>query len=98
MNVCIEAFGHLWCMVDYSSFEDLAYSQGKHDQHNSAEFSACYQGEHNPFPLMTKGESDLALPSSPNGKIVGIMTQIWIYDTGAVLDGNSLMSQIIVQT
>jgi len=51
---------------------------------------ACTQGEHNPLPLMTKGESDLGLPSSPKGEIVGIMTQIWHYDTGVVLDGNSL--------
>jgi len=31
-----------------------------------------------PFPLMSKGESDLVwfLPSSPKGKIVGIMIQV----------------------
>lgn len=41
--------------------------------------------------------SDLGLPSSPKGEIVGIMTQVWNYDTGAVLDGNSLRWQIIFQ-
>jgi len=33
---------------------------------------ACTQGEHDPFPLMKKGESDLVFPSSPKGEIVGI--------------------------
>ena len=41
--------------------------------------------------------SELGLPSSPKGEIVGIMTQVWHYDTGVVLDGNSLRWQIIVQ-
>jgi len=39
---------------------------------------------------MTKGESDLGLPSSPKGEIVGIMIKIWHYGAGFVLDGNSL--------
>ena len=36
------------------------------------------KGEHDPFPLMSKGESDLVLllPSSPKGEIVGIMIQV----------------------
>jgi len=58
-------------------FVDLAYSQGEHGQHT--EISACTQGEHNPLPLMTKGENDfedLGLPSSPKGEIVGIMVQV----------------------
>ena len=57
-----------------------------------AEVSACPQGEHSPLPLMSKGESDLVwwLPSSPKGEIVGILAQVWRYDTGVVLDGNSL--------
>ena len=40
--------------------------------------SACTQGEHDPLPLMSKGESDLVLllPSSPKGEIVGIMIQM----------------------
>ena len=44
------------------------------------ENSACTQGEDDPFPLMSKGVSDLVflLPSSPKG------------DTGVFLDGNSL--------
>ena len=41
--------------------------------------------------------SDLGLPSSPKEEIVGIMTQVWHYDIGVVLDGNSLRWQIIVQ-
>ncbi len=41
-----------------------------------SENSTGTQGEHEPFPLMTKGESDLMLPSSPKGEIVGIMTQV----------------------
>jgi len=41
--------------------------------------------------------SDLGLPSSPKGEIVGIMTYVWHYDTGVVLDGNSLRWQITVQ-
>jgi len=51
------------------------------------------KGEHNPLPLMTKGENDfedLGLPSSPKGEIVGIMVQVWSYGTGVVLDGNSI--------
>ena len=41
-----------------------------------SENSACTEGEHNPLFLMTKGESnsDLGLPSSPKGEIIGIMT------------------------
>jgi len=53
--------------------------------------------EHNPLLLMTKGESDLGLPSSPEGEIVSIMTQVWHYDIGVVLDGNSLRWQITIQ-
>lgn len=34
---------------------------------------ACTQGEHDPLPLMSKWESDLVVPSSPKGEIVGIM-------------------------
>ena len=49
------------------------------------------------MPLMTKGENDLGLASSPKGEIVGIMTQVWRYDIGVVLDGNSLKWQIIAQ-
>ena len=41
--------------------------------------------------------SILGLRSSPKGEIVGIMTQVWHYGTGVVLDGNSLKGQIIVQ-
>ena len=44
---------------------------------NILESSTCTQGEHDPLPLMTKGESDLVLPSSPKGEIVGIMTQVF---------------------
>jgi len=39
-------------------FADLANTQGEHGQHSRAEISACTQGEHNPLPLMTKGEND----------------------------------------
>jgi len=43
-----------------------------------SENSACTQGEHDPLPLMTKGESDLVwlLPSSLKGEIVGIMMYV----------------------
>ena len=43
-----------------------------------SENSTCTQGEHDPFPLMSKGESDLVwlLPSSPKGEIVGIMIKV----------------------
>ncbi len=41
--------------------------------------------------------SDLGLPSSPKGEIVGIMTEVWRYVTGVVLDGNSLRWKILVQ-
>jgi len=36
------------------------------------------EGETDPLPLMSKGESDLVLlfPSSPKGEIVGIMIQV----------------------
>ena len=39
----------------------------------------------------------LRLPSSPKGEIVGIMILVWLYDTGVVLDGNSLKWQWSVQ-
>ena len=92
-------YGGLWFFLKKISFADLAYSQGEHDQYNRAEFSACSQGEHNPLPLMTKGENDLrilGLPSSPKGEIAGIMIQVWCYGTGVVLDGNSLKWEIFV--
>ena len=41
--------------------------------------------------------SDFGLPSSPKGEIFGIMTQVWHYGTGVVLDGNSLKWKISVQ-
>ena len=43
-----------------------------------SENSACTQGEHDPLPLMSKGESDLVLllPSSPKGEIVSIMKKV----------------------
>ena len=41
--------------------------------------------------------SDLRLSSSPKGEIVGIMTKVWCYVTGVVLDGNSLRWKILVQ-
>ena len=46
---------------------------------NISENSTSTQGEHDPFPLMSKGESDFVwlLPSSPKGDIVGIMIQGW---------------------
>ena len=37
------------------------------------------QGEHNPLPLMSKGDNEveaLRLPSSPKGEIVGIMAKV----------------------
>jgi len=45
---------------------------------STSEISACTHGEHDPLPLMSKGESDLVLllPSSPKGEIVGIMIQV----------------------
>jgi len=80
-------------LLEEQLFADLVYSQGEHGQHRRAEISACTQGEHNPLPLMTKGENDfedLGLPSSPKGEIVGIMVQVWSYGTSVVLDGNSI--------
>ena len=41
--------------------------------------------------------SDLGLPSSPKGDIIGIMTQVWCYGISVVLDGDSLKGQITVQ-
>jgi len=41
--------------------------------------------------------SDLGLPSSPKREIAGIMTQVWHYDTGVILDGNSLRWKITIQ-
>ena len=37
------------------------------------------------------------MPSSPKGEIVGIMTLVWLYGTGVVLDGNSLKWKNYVQ-
>ena len=45
-------------LLEEHLFADLAYSQGEHGQHSRVEISACTQGEHNHFPLMTKGEND----------------------------------------
>jgi len=48
--------------------EILPIVRGEHGQHSRAEISACTLGEHNPLPLMTKGENDfedLGFPSSP---------------------------------
>ena len=45
-------------LLEEHLFADLAYSQGEHGQHSRVEISACTQGEHNPLPLMTKGEND----------------------------------------
>jgi len=66
MDVCIESFSdrkviydvYVMVLLEEHLFADPAYNQGKHGQHNRAEISACTQGEHNPFPLMTKGEND----------------------------------------
>jgi len=80
-------------LLEEHLFADLVYSQGEHGQHNRAEISSCTQGEHNPLPLMSKGENDfedLGLPSSPKGEIVGMMVQVWSFGTGVVLDGNSI--------
>jgi len=41
--------------------------------------------------------SDLGLPSSPKGEIVGIMTQVLLYDIGVVPYGNSLKWKITAQ-
>ena len=41
-----------------------------------SENSTCTQGEDDPLPLMSKGESDLVVPSSPKGEIVGIMIKV----------------------
>jgi len=60
-------------------FANLAYNQGEHGQHSRVEISACTQGEHNPFPFMTKCKSDLGLPSSPKGG------DCWNYDIGLAL-------------
>ena len=62
MDVCTKSYGDR--KVLYSSsrtyfFADLAYSQGEHGQHSRTEISACTRGEHNPLPLMTKGENNL---------------------------------------
>ena len=45
---------------------------------NILENSACTQWEHDPLPLMSKGERDLVLllPSNPKGDIVRIMIQV----------------------
>ena len=42
------------------------------------ENSTCTQGDHDPLPLMSKGESYLVwlLPSSPKGEIIEIMIQV----------------------
>ena len=56
-----------------------------------------------PFPLMSKGESDLVwwLPSSPKGEIVGIMIQVLSLmathsETGTG-DGILIRGQILIQ-
>ena len=61
---------------------DLAYSQGEHGHHNRAKISAWTQGEHNPLPLMSKGENDfewLGVAIKSKGGYY------WHYDTGLAL-------------
>jgi len=75
-------YGGLWFFLKNISFVDLAYSQGEHNQHSKAEFSACSQGEHNPLPLMTKGENDF--------EDFGVAIKFkggdcWHYETGVAL-------------
>jgi len=41
--------------------------------------------------------SDLGLPSSLKGEIFGIVTEVWHFDLGVFLDGNSLRWKILVQ-
>ena len=52
--------------------------------YRSGSFSggACSQGEHNPLPLMSKGENeaeDFEVAISPKGEIVGIMFLVYWY-------------------
>jgi len=48
-------------LLEEHIFVDLVYSQGEHGQHRRAEISACTQGEHNPLPLMRKGDNTLKI-------------------------------------
>jgi len=75
-------YGGSWFFLKNISFANLAYSQGEHAQYSRAEFSACSQGEQNPFPLMTKGENDF------EDLRVAIMSKggdCWHYDTRVAL-------------
>ena len=82
-------------------FADLTYSQGEHEQHTSTEqrLQHVLRGSITLFPWWQRWGmtlSDLGLPSSPKGEIFGIMTQVWHYGTGVVLDGNSLRWKISI--
>jgi len=51
-------YGGSWFFLKKISFADLVYSQEEHDQLSKAKTLACSQGEHNPLPLISKGEND----------------------------------------
>jgi len=72
----------LWFFLKKISFADLAYIHGEHDQHSRTEFSGYSQEEHNPFPLMTKGENDfedLGVAIKSKGG------DCWHYDSGLAI-------------
>ena len=60
----------------------LPIYQGELGQHSRAEISACTQGEHNPFPLMSKGENDF---ESLGVAIKSKGGDCWHYDRGLAL-------------
>ena len=78
----VMVYGRLWFLLNKISFVDLVYSQGKHDQHSRAKMLAGSQGEHNPLPLISKGENEF--------KDIGIAIKskggdCWHYDFGMAL-------------
>jgi len=90
----------------------LAYTKGEHIWRfqqvlRGSMDNRRYTKEENilvhPFPLMSKGESDLVwwLPSSPKGEIVGIMIQVLslmaTHSETGTSDGNLIRGQISVQ-
>ena len=85
MNVCLESFGHLWCMVDYGSswrkflLQIWPTARGSTISTTEQSFQHALRGSITLFPWRQRGRMTLrilGLPSSPKGKIVGIMTQV----------------------
>jgi len=81
-----------WFFLKNILFVDLVYSQGEHGQHRREEILACSQGEHNPLPLMKKGENTLKILGCHQVQR-GRLLALW-YRFGAMAKVLSLMETL----